>query len=158
MSTNEDASGGVFETLHKHTSQLPLPGQSGAPFFDGEDVEEFLTSWAQLADACGLSRRDKVKMVPGYVEKSLRHTVRMLEAYASGDWEWDDFRQQMVDEFAEQGMVSGVHELRTHCATEHEDIVAYTRKFNSLNAKVEDGELTEREVCQLYLGGLPERV
>ena len=158
MSAHEDGSGVQEEKLQRPASQLPLPGQSGAPFFEGEDVEEFLTDWEQLADTCGLSKRDKVKMVPGYVKWSLRHTVRMLGAYASGAWEWDDFRQQMANEFIGQSMVSVVHELQNYCSTEHEDIVTYTRKFNSLSTKVEDEEMTEREVCRLYLGGLPERV
>ncbi len=48
----------VVETITRAAVYMPLPGQPGAQFFDGNEVNQFLNAWEYVAKRCGLTQQD----------------------------------------------------------------------------------------------------
>ena len=85
------------ETVVRTIVSMPFPGQSGAPFFDGSKVPQFLDIWEYLTSLCGLTQEQKVQYLVHYVDESLCCTICNLEGYAECDWK--QLRGSMMEEF-----------------------------------------------------------
>jgi len=63
---------------------MPAPGLRQAPDFDlqnPEELQEFLEEFEKLAKRCGLTMREKVKMVVRYVDRETKRFWKRLEGY-----------------------------------------------------------------------------
>ena len=99
MSTGEGEPSQVKGVFSQGSMWMPLPGQLGAPFFDGKNVRKFLREWKYATRQCGLSHREQIEDIVHYVDDSLCRTIESLEAYCSGSWDRKEFCRQMEEEF-----------------------------------------------------------
>ena len=49
-------------------AQIPLPGQPGAPYFDGKEVTKFVRSWERFSERYKIADKKMVNELVGYCE------------------------------------------------------------------------------------------
>ncbi|KAF8415942.1 hypothetical protein EV426DRAFT_709989 [Tirmania nivea] len=72
-----------------------LPGQPGAPYFDGTDALEFIVQWENLTSEW--MDEQKVKRIIQYCERSIGKYLKTIRAYR--DTEWEEFKWQLLKDF-----------------------------------------------------------
>lgn len=74
---------------------LPLPGQAGAPMFDGTDVSVFVYIWENLT--LEWSDEQKIKRLVSYCDPMIGKYVKTYDVYRTDDWE--AFKARLIEDF-----------------------------------------------------------
>jgi hypothetical protein len=70
-------------------SAMPYVKDNKAPHFAGEvgeQLEDFLREYEELATTCTLTDRQKVKTILHYVPHKLQYLWKVLDGYSAHDW------------------------------------------------------------------------
>ncbi|KXN92857.1 hypothetical protein AN958_06962 [Leucoagaricus sp. SymC.cos] len=129
MSTREKATG-VFG--------MPAPGSSHTPDFDStnpEDLKEILEEFEELAEECGLTKKEKAKVLVQYVDKGTKKFWKRLEGFGE---DYEKLKNEITGAYSKtllndkptvaelvklvKGSAKGVIE-------DKEDLDAYYRRF-----------------------------
>ena len=74
---------------------FPFPGQSGAPFFDGKNITQFLTMWEDLT--LEWPEEIKIKKIPPYCKNTMGKYIRTPPSFDRGNWA--NFKTEVLEEF-----------------------------------------------------------
>src|SRR5258706_15483288 len=74
---------------------FPFPGQNGAPFFDGKNITQFLTTWEDLT--LNWPESIKIRKIPPYCKSTMGKYIRMLPSFEGGNWA--NFKVEVLEEF-----------------------------------------------------------
>ena len=110
---------------------IPYPGASGAPFFDGKNITDFLDRYSQLCSDYRLSESEKIYRLPWYWEYLFGRYIRILIK----DADWTRVRVILRREYKENDL----------------DQLMYSRAFLEAlkeKARLEDDNLMH--YCQLF--------
>ena len=139
---------------------IPYPGAPGAPFFDGQNITDFLDQYSQLCSDYGLSELEKTHRLPWYCELFVGKYVKIL---ISGAAYWATVRSVLRKEYKDDDFDQLINSrefleaLKKKSRNEEDDILYYCRLFASISrGLVLQKRLDQYTQCQWFLQGLPE--
>jgi hypothetical protein len=157
--------------------QCPLPGQPGAPLFDGKDVTLLLRRWERFSGNYQFTEDSKLADVidycePGigkYVETLIKVTKAKMACIGStgvaARAEWESFQKLLLKKFKKDDLqqhrvaVPFLRDLakdKSFC-TDAEDVERYIYQFQEISdSLVKDSVLTVFKHLVLFLQGLPD--
>src|SRR5258705_11495409 len=103
---------------------FPFPGQNGAPFFDGKNITQFLTTWEDLM--LNWPEGIKIRKIPPYWKSTMGKYIRMLPSFERGNWA--NFKVEVLEEFKDDD------------EEQQKYIVAYLRKYVQQIRKSKDAD------------------
>ena len=80
---------------------IPYPGVPGAPFFDGQNITNFLDRYSQLCSDYGLSESEKIHRLPWYCELLVGKYAKIL---ISGAADWATVRSVLRKEYKDDDL------------------------------------------------------
>ena len=140
---------------------IPYPGTPGAPFFDGQNITNFLDRYSQLCADYRLSESEKIYRLPWYCEFFTGNYIKIL--IKGADWATvrSKLRREYKDNDLDQLMNSRefLEALKKKSRSEDDDLMQYCHMFASISRNlVLRRRLDLYTQCQWFLQGLPERV
>ena len=94
---------------------MPSRRSHQAPYFSGkfgDPIEDFLVQYEELANCCGLTDREKVRIVTRYIPLSLHYFWMSLDGYKARNW--TDLRRELKDAYKDSSAVNCHMEQEHH--------------------------------------------
>ena len=101
-----------------------FPGQNGAPFFDGKNITQFLTTWEDLI--IDWPEGIRIRKIPLYCKSIIGKYIRTLLLFKRGNW--TSFKVEVLEEFKDDD------------EEQQKYIVAYLRKYVQQTRKSKDAD------------------
>jgi len=122
---------------------VPSLQDKTAPYFSSKvdiKIKDFLKEYKELADGCGLSKRQKVETVIRYVNTTQHHIWMSLSGFVRHDW--DNLCRELCKEyisltaqgrFSKQKLVELTNRSARLPMEEETDMINYHHDFNMLS-------------------------
>ena len=140
---------------------IPYPGTPGTPFFDGQNITDFLDRYNQLCSDYHLSESEKIYRLPWYCELFMGKYIKILIKGA----DWASVRSILRREYKNNDLDQlknsrgFLEALKKKSRSEDDDLLHYCQFFASISRDlVLRKRLDLYTQCQWFLQGLPERV
>ena len=143
----------------KYTVPMPLPGTNGAPYFQGQNVSDFLDRFDFMCEDYELSETDRIKRLPWYCEKTIGEYLRMLTEF--NDESWQEVKKVLRKEYEEQDVDQQMNtreflEALIRKPRTEGDLKAYCRQFYAISTRLyKRKRLDEHTRVRWFLQGLP---
>jgi len=153
------------ETLPMSTSvttevlEMPAPGSRRALDFDSqnsEDLKEFLEEFEELAEKCGLTAKEKAKIVVKYVDRETKKFWKRLEEY--GD-DYEILKKKISGAYSKilledkptvAQLIKLVKKSAKKVIENEEDLDAYYRRFWIIVADLMEAEVINKKQHNVY--------
>ena len=147
---------------------FPFPGQEGAPYFDGNNITQFLSIWEDLT--IGWPEDYKVRRIPLYCKATMGNCIKALASFRAigrgGDWEsfktevlakfkGSDEEQQKYTEGYLQRSALNIRNKEGSAADYHAFILDFSEKADKL---LEKNILNEYRRVTLFLQAFSNRI
>ena len=166
-------------------AQCPLPGQPGAPCFDGKEVTRFVRSWERFSERYRLTSEKMVKDLVDYCELAISEYVAIVVDEArreeqetastnllaanlsTGEPSWACVRTKLLRRFKEddseqqRNTVTYLRSLSSdrHFRVKAGDVEGYIRTYQQIsNILVAETRLTVFDQMICFLQGLPDNI
>ena len=155
-------------------AQIPLPGQPGAPYFDGKEVTKFVRSWERFSERYKIADEKMVNELVEYCEMNTGEYVGMIidkakreiqgNANLRESW-WPKVRTGLFKNFKSddsEQQRNTVTFLRSFSSDKSfhmkaEDVERYIRTYQQIsNTLVSEMRLTAFDQMICFLQGLPD--
>jgi hypothetical protein len=151
-----------YTIVVKPSGQLPIPGNPGAPYFDGRNVSEFIEQLKDLFKECESDletrrnrlvryttpvEREEIKSMPEYAEPvDLYNEEKFYEAlrHKYRDQDWDKLRDSydFLQRVMAQGRIGAI------------DARTYVTTFNRVSTElIKRNEIDESQRCRAFMEG-----
>lgn len=140
---------------------MPAPRTVGAPYFNGNNVTEFLETMEYLfEDAVIVDGRQRVMRMARYCEDSIAGYIKGLDYYRDGEWEKmkgvlrSQFKRH--DDVQIRQTTNFLIQLRDRKQDKNDDLGSYCRQFSAVSGLlVKEGELSKKDEVEWFIRGLP---
>ncbi|KAF8634280.1 hypothetical protein AX17_004236 [Amanita inopinata Kibby_2008] len=155
------------KAVNKGIAGMPAPGSSRAPDFDPrypEELKSFLEEFEEHAAACGLSEKEKTKVVVRYTDAKTRQFWKSLEGYG------EDFevlkgkilesysKSQQGEKYTTNQLVKIISQHADGDIDDEDDLYAYYQEFWPVASYlVENKKINNEDRNRYFWKGLPTR-
>lgn len=154
---------GSLGTSIRWIGAMPSPGSSGAPYFIGANVTEFLRRYDATCNDHGLDAKEKIQRLPDYCDITIGQYIRTIPEWVLQDW--GGLKRELLSEFCQddtyQQMMSRkyLETLKDKGCKGIEDLRLYCRQYSSISEHlVDEGTLDRYTQGCWFLEGLPTAV
>ena len=139
------------QMVGRYMVPMPLPGQPGALYFDGQNVTEFLERFEEQCQEHNVDRADRFRKLPRYCETLIGNFVKTINAWIDQDWE--DLVSTMKKEYEMNDMKQKLNSrhflkvLKIRSRTEKDDLRVYSRQFRSVAVKLINQNMLNLYTC-----------
>ena len=171
----------TLDVSHLLAIQCPLPGQPGAPFFDGKEATRFVRTWERFSEKYRFSTEKMVEEIVDYCEPGVgKYVETLIEAMAKEDRgglnflattprvaPWSSVRKTLLKKFKsddsdqQRNSVSFLNALAADkpLRKSAEEVERYIYSFQEIsNTLVAEEWLNAYDQMNCFLRGLPEKI
>jgi hypothetical protein len=157
--SSSDGSGSRPSTPPAIYAVMPRPGQSGALYFDGQNVTEFLENWESECDDYHYDDAKRCERLPFYCERTIRDVVKDLSGYTTK--KWDELKKELKALYWQndkpRNTTTALHQLTLDAQSGKLDLNVYVLRYSAVSdALVQQGALSSLDRVNRLLDGLSE--
>ena len=141
-------------------TNMPGPGTMGAPYFDGQNITDFLNRYEDLCYDFRLSEAEKVRRLPRYCEIIIAQSIEIIEHWIKRDW--TRLRKTLLEEYKQNDIAQEMHSRRFLEAYKNkhrdpsDDIRQYCRRFRAVSDNLfKAKKIDETTRVTWFIQGLP---
>lgn len=142
-------------------SSMPVPGTLGAPFFDGDEITEFLDHYEEICENHHLENMERLERLPRYCNFFCRRYVQELDEFKKGDFEalkeilMKNFDDHHTTDSTESRMF--LRGIKNKTIVIDTDLTSFCQMYHAYSERlVERGKLDRRTQASWFLQALPD--
>ena len=138
---------------------MPIPGAPEAPYFDGDDVSQFLKKFDTVSTRCEYTNEEKLLDIVQYCTRRVQNHIQTFLSYHNGDW--DAFKKEMLHEYKDNDLEQ-IRKSRIYLQgftgkeRQESELKEFCRTFDLIsNDLLQEGKIDQITQAELFLKGLP---